>query len=202
MARFSGWDNSTLRIWRFGGGCSGLHISGTSEASSALARQAESIDRSAYISDVHRSCRNSRSTRHQSYVSTRKGPLMSVDDSVEHETWTPQTGTSTSMANPSLGEYPYYKTHAISCFTNSCKLAIILNDIIMRLYSRRQDVDLPSAFVNIRDRLDTWRNTSSPHLVYNTDKLPRFCPPPHILTQKFVPSSNLADRTACCTILQ
>lgn len=74
------------------------------------------------------------------------------------------------------------KAHSISCFENSCKLAVILSDIILQLYSRRGPPDM-SETLRIRERLDDWRENSPQHLKYDPELLPEFCPPPHIITQ-------------------
>lgn len=85
----------------------------------------------------------------------------------------------------SAGEYPPMKAHSISCFENSCRLAVILNDIICELYSRRDFTDNEDVLKGIRVRLDEWREKSPAHLKYDPDNLPQsFCPPPHILAQK------------------
>ncbi len=118
-----------------------------------------------------------------------------VDDFAEHELWTPYFGEGLNLSLVPAGEYPATKTHAISCFENSCKLAVIINDIILQLYSRRAstaDLDLVDATLKgIKDRLDEWRDNSPPHLKYEPDNLPDVCPPPHILTQKCAPSPPL-----------
>lgn len=76
------------------------------------------------------------------------------------------------------------KSHSISCFENSCKLAVIINDIILQLYSRRVTADPEGTLRGIRGRLDEWRESSPPHLKYDPYNLPDVCCPPHILTQK------------------
>lgn len=78
------------------------------------------------------------------------------------------------------------KSHAIACFQNSCKLAVIINQIIVKLYSRRSMPLTDSVLRNIRDQLDGWRANSPPYLKYDTKSLPEICCPPHILAQKYV----------------
>lgn len=76
------------------------------------------------------------------------------------------------------------KAHSVSCFEASSRLAVILNDIICQLYSRRGVTDNEDVLRGIRERLDEWRENSPAHLKYDPDNLPEVCPPPHILTQK------------------
>ncbi len=80
-----------------------------------------------------------------------------MDDFAEHELWTPYYGDRNNLSKISPGKYPPMKAHAISCFENSCKIAVIINDIILQLYSRRGTPDVDSALRGIRDRLDEWR---------------------------------------------
>ncbi|KAK7713944.1 hypothetical protein SLS57_007231 [Botryosphaeria dothidea] len=56
---------------------------------------------------------------------------------IEAESWSPFCADSVAMTRLAPGEYPTRKGHYVSCFANSCKLSIIINDIIINLYSRR-----------------------------------------------------------------
>jgi hypothetical protein len=107
-----------------------------------------------------------------------------LDDSAEEELWMPLTTESFTMSVVPENDYPPMKGHIVSCFTNSCKLSIIINDIIQKLYSKQSQVEVNTAVENIQARLDAWRQESPPHLRYDDDKLPAICPPPHILSQK------------------
>ena len=107
-----------------------------------------------------------------------------VDDSAEEELWSPHYGDTVNLSRVSVGEYPPMKSHVISCFENSGRLAVILNDIILNLYSRRAGPSANEAHRSIRDKLAEWREKSPSYLKYDPDNLPSMCPPPHILTQK------------------
>lgn len=107
-----------------------------------------------------------------------------MDDYAEYEPWSPYYGDSINLSKTSIGEYPPYKAHTVTCFKNSCKLAVIINDIILQLYSRGSTLDAEDTLRDTKARLDTWREQSPPHLKYDPDHLPDYCPPPHILTQK------------------
>lgn len=89
-----------------------------------------------------------------------------------------------NLSRVSAGEYPKMKAYSVSCFENSCRLAVILSDIICGLYSRREFTGNEDALKRVRERLDEWRENSPPHLKYAPDNLPDICCPPHILTQK------------------
>lgn len=75
------------------------------------------------------------------------------------------------------------KAHYVSCFANSCKLSIILHDIIVQLYSPRRPATEEAVGV-VQTRLATWRAQSPSHLRYDADDLPGICPPIYILSQK------------------
>ncbi|GAD99980.1 hypothetical protein FG01795.1 [Paecilomyces variotii No. 5] len=108
-----------------------------------------------------------------------------LDTSAENEVWSPYHGESLNLSKTSAGEYPPLKAHLVSCFENSCKLSVILNDIITQLYSRRSLPDLDQT-LRIKRRLDEWREQSPDHLKYEADNLPADCPPPHIITQNIL----------------
>lgn len=171
---------------------------------------ADIAEQLACISGACQSCWSCRWIMSRSCVSsnddvrTTHCSRLSVDDSVENETWTPFAGGNINLSNLAVGSYPPYKSHAISCFTNSCKLAVILNDIIQGLYSRKPNMDLNGTLVTISNSLDQWRRASPAHLVLNPDNVPAHSPPPHILTQKYVlpPKCQmfvLTDVLACFT---
>jgi hypothetical protein len=107
-----------------------------------------------------------------------------VDDYTEDELWSPYYGDSINLSVLPLGQYPPMKAHSISCFENSCKLAVIISDIILHLYTKRVTPDAEESLRGIKVALESWRAQSPPHLRYDSDALPAFCPPPHILTQK------------------
>ncbi|KAF5855676.1 hypothetical protein ETB97_008611 [Aspergillus alliaceus] len=109
-----------------------------------------------------------------------------LDDSAENDLWVPYSGDQLSPDKASPGGYPPMKSHLVSSFQNVCKLAVILNDIILQLYSRRGILNMDEALNRIRGRLDQWREQSPAHLRYDADHLPQICPPPHILTQNLL----------------
>lgn len=89
-----------------------------------------------------------------------------------------------NFSKASIGEYPPVQSHVVSAFENSCKLSVILNDIILYLYSRRETVDVDDKLRAIRSSLTEWRSKSPPHLKCDPANPPPLCPPPNIITQK------------------
>ena len=112
--------------------------------------------------------------------------ILKVDDSMELEMWAPYYGDSASFAKITQNQYSPQPSHAVSCFANSCKLSIIINDIIFQLYSRKSRTITEPAVQDIKRRLDLWRAESPAHLRYEADSLPSISPPPHIISQKWV----------------
>lgn len=107
-----------------------------------------------------------------------------IDDALELEMWSPYNGDSINLTRFAENQYPPSKSHAVSCFANSCELSIIINDIILQLYSRRSRTITEAALHEIKIRLEAWRAESPAHLRYDPDTLPPVCPPPHIISQK------------------
>ncbi|KAF9872859.1 Nitrogen assimilation transcription factor nit-4 [Colletotrichum karsti] len=114
------------------------------------------------------------------------GTLDNLDDSDEIKLWSPYHEDSLNLANLPPGQYPPARSHAVSCFINSCKLSIIINDIIFQVYSRRSRPITETALEDIKERLDIWRAQSPPHLRYDPERLPRICPPPHLISQNLL----------------
>lgn len=107
---------------------------------------------------------------------------LAVDDSAENDLWSPLCGDGMNLSN--APNYPAVMAHLVSSFENCCKLAVILNDILLVLYSRRGNSNADDNLKNIRSALDEWRQNSPAHLRYDSDNLPDICPPPHIFSQK------------------
>ncbi|KAH8690326.1 fungal-specific transcription factor domain-containing protein [Talaromyces proteolyticus] len=108
------------------------------------------------------------------------------DDSTADEIWAPYycDASNTTAISPEV--YPPMKSYSVSCFGNSCKLAIIINQIILQLYSRNTVCVSDSTLRDIREQLDNWRTQSPEYLTYDPDNLSGICCPPHILTQNLL----------------
>ncbi|RBR25047.1 uncharacterized protein FIESC28_02171 [Fusarium coffeatum] len=115
-----------------------------------------------------------------------QGPIDFMDDTAESEIWSPYHEDTSPLTRLSPGQYPVMKSHAVSCFANSCKLSVIINDIIVQLYSKRSRAITESSLNDIKVRLDAWRAESPAHLRYDPDNLPTTCPPPHIISQNIL----------------
>ncbi|GKU21412.1 unnamed protein product [Fusarium langsethiae] len=115
-----------------------------------------------------------------------QGPIDFMDDTAESEIWSPYHEDTSPLTRLGPSQYPVMKSHAVSCFANSCKLSVIINDIIVQLYSKRSRAINESSLNDIKVRLDTWRAESPAHLRYDPESLPPTCPPPHIISQNIL----------------
>lgn len=107
-----------------------------------------------------------------------------LDTSTDHDAWTPYRDTAGDPL-AQFDVYPHNQNNAVSCFVNSCRLAIIINDIVVQLYSKRSNRGMAEASLHdIKSRLELWRAESPAHLRYDVDNLPSVSPPPHIISQK------------------
>ncbi|KAI0125266.1 fungal-specific transcription factor domain-containing protein [Xylariales sp. AK1849] len=110
-----------------------------------------------------------------------------LDDFAEHELWSPEDARPATSDGISAVTYPPMKSHVISCFENSCKLAIILSDIMLQLYSRNSVEDGSGCDLRgIRERIDEWRALTPDHLKLEPDNLPNASPPLHIVSQNLL----------------
>jgi hypothetical protein len=107
-----------------------------------------------------------------------------VDGSTDAEAWCPYYGDTMSLTSIAPLQFPYMKSHTVSCFVNSCKLSIIIGDVIERLYSRQPKNVMEAALKTLQTRLNEWRAQSPTHLKCDPDNLPETCMPPHIISQK------------------
>ncbi|KAF5003990.1 hypothetical protein FDECE_9490 [Fusarium decemcellulare] len=115
-----------------------------------------------------------------------QSPIDFMDDSAESETWSPYYEDTSPLTRLPPGQYPSMKSHAVSCFASSCRLSVIINDVIIQLYSKRSRAINESSLNDIKARLVSWRAESPPHLRYDPEFLPTICPPPHIISQNLL----------------
>ncbi|KAI1747601.1 fungal-specific transcription factor domain-containing protein [Xylaria castorea] len=109
-----------------------------------------------------------------------------LDDFADRDLWVPHYHDSVDLTKFGHSHYPPTQGYLVGSFINSCKLSIIINDIIIQLYSRRSREATQIAFKDIKNRLHLWRTHSPAHLKYDTDRLPSVCPPPHIISQNLL----------------
>jgi len=103
-----------------------------------------------------------------------------LDDFSENEPWSPRHPSD--LQNVQWPDYPATAARAMSCFTNFCKLSVIVSDIILHLYGRSRTSNIADFVQRMRERLDAWWKASPPHLRLDVRSPPALCPPPHILT--------------------
>ncbi|RYP18153.1 hypothetical protein DL765_004079 [Monosporascus sp. GIB2] len=109
-----------------------------------------------------------------------------LDDLSEDEPWCPYYSDALDFTALSHREYPPMKGHLVSCFVNSCRLSIIISDVIIQLYSKRGRSITGDVVRDIKTRLDSWRANSPAHLKYDPTDLPAISPPPHIIAQNLL----------------
>lgn len=101
------------------------------------------------------------------------------EDLSEDTPWNPYFGDSTKAIQT---EVPLY-CHEFACFSNFCKLATIINEILLTLYAKRVPSNVSDFVHQTNQRLDDWRAQSPEYLVFEPQP-GKQCPPPNILTQK------------------
>ncbi|KAI7608932.1 hypothetical protein KC343_g12511 [Hortaea werneckii] len=108
-------------------------------------------------------------------------PIAFNDTYEELEHWLPFAYTST----PSYTGSPAY---SVSTFTELCKLCIILNSVLDKVYREKASDEQPSRLVedlhSLESELETWSNNLPPHLVFNAQQSEptSTTPPPHVLS--------------------
>ncbi|KAI6794416.1 hypothetical protein KC360_g7708 [Hortaea werneckii] len=108
-------------------------------------------------------------------------PISFNDTYEELEHWLPFAYTST----PSYTGSPAY---SVSTFTELCKLCIILNSVLDKVYREKASDEQPSRLVDdlhsLESELETWSNSLPPHLVFNAQQSEptSTTPPPHVLS--------------------
>lgn len=106
--------------------------------------------------------------------------IVIVDDFAEHEPWQPYYGAD----GDTLKNYPETPCYTVSCFISLCKLCVIINDIILGLYSGRKPEGVGTFVRNMRHQLELWWVTLPAHLRIDTGNVPAILPPPHIISLK------------------
>nr|POE90359.1 nitrogen assimilation transcription factor nira [Quercus suber] len=98
-----------------------------------------------------------------------------LDPAAEVMAWSCYPNGGTKAASSSL------TSHTMSCFANFCRLAPIVNDILLNIYAKKSPTDAASLLRQMKQRLDIWRSESPDYL--RVDRTTPACPPPHILAQ-------------------
>lgn len=84
--------------------------------------------------------------------------------------------------SPGPGDNTEMPSHTSICFRNFCRLAVIINDILLNIYGTKRTKNIVGFVQETRQRIQTWR-AESPHVLRLQSPLTQ-CPPPHIVTQK------------------
>lgn len=105
-------------------------------------------------------------------------PLTFLDQFEEMEYWKPFAYTN----NKAYAGSPAY---GVSTFTELCKLSIILNEILNKVYSERSATAAPEEVIEklnyLHSELVAWYSALPPHLKFEPDRSPSV-PPPHVLS--------------------
>jgi hypothetical protein len=75
-------------------------------------------------------------------------------------------------------------SYSVSCFINHCKLAVIINDMLVNLYGGGKLGNIGVFVRNTRQRLEHWLASLPSHLRIDTENIPPILPPPHIISLK------------------
>lgn len=107
-----------------------------------------------------------------------KVSLSFMDHFEELENWQP-------FAYSDVQSYPGSPAYSVSTFTQLCKLSLILNAIVNRVYSERSSNRSPQELIATLTSLDTqlqsWQNALPEHLRFSNHQV-QATPPPHVLS--------------------
>ncbi|CAK7231443.1 hypothetical protein SCUCBS95973_007918 [Sporothrix curviconia] len=112
-------------------------------------------------------------------------PLVFHDEYEELENWQPfayYTYAGAQLAR----DYPGSPAYSVSCFTQLCRLSLIMNGILNAVYAERSVKKKPEALAEDLQRLhadlETWKNELPPHLDFDPSSKSQTTPPPHVLS--------------------
>ncbi|KAH6632432.1 PrpF protein-domain-containing protein [Chaetomium tenue] len=106
-------------------------------------------------------------------------PLVFRDRYEELDYWTPFAFNASS-------NYPGCPAYSVSTFTELCKLCVIMNQIINKLYAEKSVRKHPSQLHDdleaLKKQLELWSRELPEHLVYPSAHASKPTPPPHVLS--------------------
>ena len=106
-------------------------------------------------------------------------PLTFLDQYEEKELWQPFELSASR-------HYPQTPAYSISTFTNMCKLCIIMNEVLNRMYAKRsqeQGLDTLAGHVKpLHTKLEDWYRNLETHLKFNALDPAHVVPPPSVLS--------------------
>ena len=117
-------------------------------------------------------------------------PLTFMDDYSDKDLWVPYYGET--PVNAVAADYVPRPGYVVSCFTQLCKLCIILNDLMLGIYSSNaqptrthEDSEAgtsESSFIKISRDLRDFRVSMPDHLRIDPNRMPHVASPPHIMS--------------------
>lgn len=106
--------------------------------------------------------------------------LKFFDNYEEFEYWLPFAYTDSASA------YPGSPSYSVSTFTELCRLAILMNRILNKMYSEKGRKEQPRDLIRDQKKLhadlEAWRKALPEHLDFNPSKSNSVSPPPHALS--------------------
>jgi hypothetical protein len=108
-------------------------------------------------------------------------PIMFLDEYEELEQWSPFAYTSNS-------DFTGSPSYSVSTFAELCRLCVILNSILNKVYSERSDDNQSSDLIAHLQSLDadlrSWSNALPSHLRLDVGGAAGYSnvPPPHVLS--------------------
>ena len=117
------------------------------------------------------------------------------DDSSEEELWIPLGIHFTDGR-----EYPPWKAHSISSFKWICKLAEVLDQLLLNVYNplmRVTQTQLLECLESQKKALRQWWKELPNFLRIDPANMPIYCPPSHIVTLKYSPSLEIGSCRNC-----
>ena len=106
------------------------------------------------------------------------------DDSAEEEMWIPH-----GIIFAPGKQYPPTRAHSTSCFIKMCELSVIFNQILINIYDPLHQLSQSVIEGCVRTEgaaLQSWWDALPHFLRIDTDNIPAYAPPSHIVTLKSV----------------
>jgi len=107
-------------------------------------------------------------------------PITFLDQYEELEPWKPYAYSETN-------KYPGSPAFSVSTFTQLCKLSVIMNRILNKIYAersvKRNKDELASDLETLHEEIEQWRQDLPAHLIFNPGESTQVQPPPpHVLS--------------------